>query len=138
MPLLSRVYNHLTCTCLVITQDTCNMHNKNNVVHTQKTKRPTIDVNRRIMSMSKDGTRVRAYKQCSHKGCENIAKKLGRCNRHGASCSCKVSSADKGMPALVSKATRKFTDAQKGDVSKEFVSIDYHSIYDSCDGQWEC
>jgi hypothetical protein len=83
MPLLSRVCNHPDCTRLVIAQDSCYMHNGKNVVHNKK-KKSSIDANERIISKSKDGTKERVYRQCSHTECKNIAKKFGVCYIHGA------------------------------------------------------
>ena len=85
MPLLSRSCNHVHCTNLVFSQDTCHMHNGGKVnVPKKKKKRSPIDTSRRTISVSRDGTSSRAYKQCSHKGCKNIAKKFGKCYSHGA------------------------------------------------------
>ena len=38
----------------------------------------------RTISVSKDKSRQRVYKQYTHEGCANIAKKFDRCYRHGA------------------------------------------------------
>ena len=86
MPLLSRACNHAGCTNLVLSQDVCHMHNgsKANVPKKKKRKRSPIDMSCRTISVSSDGTSRRAYKQCSHGGCTNIAKKFGRCYSHGA------------------------------------------------------
>ena len=85
MPLLSRVCNHANCTNLVFSQDICHMHNGSKVnVPKKKEKRSPIDMSRRTISVSRDGTSKRAYKQCSHNSCKNIAKKFGKCYSHGA------------------------------------------------------
>jgi len=57
-------------------------------VHEKKQK-SSIDANKRIISKSKDGTKERVYRQCSHTECKNIAKKFGVCYSHGAPCSMK-------------------------------------------------
>ena len=112
MPLLSRLCNHAGCKHLIFAQDACNMHKRKIVVH-KKT--------RRIISILKDGTRVRAYKQCTHKQCGNIAKKFGKCYRHGAPRSGKVCKADKEMLALVSEGYMAVDKVDDKDFWEDFV-----------------
>lgn len=82
MTSLSRPCVHEGCTNLVVSGDKCHLHDGTKIV--QKKKKPPINLGQRIISVSKDGKRTRAYKQCTHEGCANIAKKGGRCYAHGA------------------------------------------------------
>mmetsp|Transcript_38169 Transcript_38169/g.80317 ORF Transcript_38169/g.80317 Transcript_38169/m.80317 type:complete len:151 (+) Transcript_38169:108-560(+) len=103
MPLRSKFCNHPGCKNLVFTQDSCHTHSNGNKVDVRKKKKSPVDISRRTVSMSKDGTSSRAYKQCSHGNCTNIAKKFGRCYSHGAprkTCSaagCKSNAQKRGL-----------------------------------------
>jgi len=81
--LLSKMCSHDGCTKLVFTNSVCYLHDGTNVEVKPK-KKPCIDMSTRTISVSKDGGKLRLYKHCSHDGCENIAKKLGKCYSHGA------------------------------------------------------
>lgn len=100
MPLLSKPCSHHGCTKLVFGQDKCHLHNGSNAKKTTKKKKDTI---RRIKSVSKDGSRVRLYKQCAYPGCTNIAKKnigddkLPVCYTHGAT---RRTCSAKGCPCI--------------------------------------
>ena len=84
MPLMSRACSHEGCDKLVFARDKCHLHDGSKVPPPKKKKRSPIDMSRRTMSTSRDGTTKRAYKQCTHDGCGNIAKKSGKCYSHGA------------------------------------------------------
>ena len=82
----SRECSHAGCAKLVFSQDYCHLHNgSSQIVEVVPNKPKLITLNScRTISISKDGTTKRAYKQCTHEGCSNIAKKHGKCYSHGA------------------------------------------------------
>lgn len=81
--LMTTMCSHDGCTKRVFTNLVCSLHDGTKVEVKPK-KKPFIDMSTRTVSVSKDGTKRRFYKLCTDEGCENIAKKLGKCYRHGA------------------------------------------------------
>lgn len=78
---ITRMCSHDGCTKRVFANLFCSLHDGTKV---EPKKKPCIDMSTRTVSVSKDGTKRRFYKLCTDEGCENIAKKSGKCYRHGA------------------------------------------------------
>ena len=74
---MSRACSHEGCDKLVFARDKCHIHDGSKVPPPKKKKRSPIDMSRRTMSTSRDGTTKRAYKQCTHAmGVEILQKSL--------------------------------------------------------------
>ena len=83
MPLLSKTCSHDGCQKLVFSQDKFLLHDgSSNIVH--KKKKAPIGMSCQTISVSKDGATTRTFKQCTHEGCNNIARKSGHCYSHRA------------------------------------------------------